>query len=422
MFTSSAQWGNPLPHMSLAPWHGLVLLMPGKGPTSSVESPMNLRRLTGLLGVLSYLMVPASLFAQVAGGVEIFGALDNSAPVTRTLGGLSLSVGTPYLGIRGSGALGTSSPTAEALGSQTGSDLVWATNADLVLGPVNAGLGEGFMPYTFGGLGMESSAQPNGFTDALRTWSYGGGLQLALGRLLSVNGEARSRHLAAPASPVDSQFVQGIEYRVGIGFHFGGGRQRPSVYSRRTSPYPSRASRPSTSSRVIWPVSTTSPSSASGAARRVVPAAERYIGVPYRYGGTSPESGFDCSGFVQYVYAQQGVDLPRTSRQMAAAGVAVEPSTRALVVGDLMLFEQGGRISHVAIYAGNHRFIHASSSGNGVRYDDLDTRRGKWFADHMVAARRVAGDGRILVNAFAGRTSIAFDRFDPPDSAPPPSR
>jgi cell wall-associated NlpC family hydrolase len=383
---------------------------------------MNLRRLTGLLGVLSYLMVPVSLLAQVAGGVEIFGSLDNSAPVTRTLGGLSLSVGTPYLGIRGSGGLGISSPTFETFGSQTGSDLVWATNADLVLGPVNAGLGEGFMPYTFGGLGLESSAQPSGFTDAIRTWSYGGGLQLALGRLLSVNGEARSRHLAAPASAVDSQFVRGIEYRIGIGFHFGGGRQRSSVYSRRASTNPPRASRPSTPSRVNWPVSTTSSSSASGAARRVIPAAERYIGVPYRYGGTSPVSGFDCSGFVQYVYAQQGVDLPRTSRQMAGAGVAVEPSTRALAVGDLMLFQQGGRISHVAIYAGNHRFIHSSSSGNGVRYDDLDSRRGKWFADHMVAARRVAGDGRILVNAFVGGTSIAFDRFDPPDSAPPPSR
>jgi cell wall-associated NlpC family hydrolase len=151
-----------------------------------------------------------------------------------------------------------------------------------------------------------------------------------------------------------------------------------------------------------------------------VPAAEQYIGTPYRYGGTSPRTGFDCSGFVQYVYGMQGVNLPRTSRQMAGSGIAV--STSALAVGDLMLFSQGGRISHVAIYAGNGRFIHSSSSGNGVRYDDLGTRRGKWFADHMVAARRVTGDGRILVNAFAGGALIAFDQFDPPDSAPPPSR
>lgn len=381
---------------------------------------MILRRLIGLSGVLSYLAVPVGLAAQVAGGVEFFGALDNSAPVTRTLGGLSLSVGTPYIGIRGSGGLGISSLSPQSNFGQSSSNLVWATDADLLLGPMNAGLGEGFMPYTFGGIGMESSAQPIGFTDAIRTWSYGGGLQLALGRILSVNGEARSRHLAAPAYPADSQFVRGIEYRVGIAFHFGGGRQRSSVYSKRggaDSPPP--ASRPARRGGIYWPTSTTS---ASGAARRVVPAAERYIGVPYRYGGTSPASGFDCSGFVQYVYGQQGVDLPRTSRQMAGAGIAVEPSTGSLAVGDLMLFSQGGRISHVAIYAGNGRFIHSSSSGKGVRYDDLDTHRGRWFADHMVAARRVGGDGRILGNAFAGGSPIAFDRFDPPDSAPPPSK
>ena len=381
---------------------------------------MHLRRLIALSGVLSYLALPVGLVAQVAGGVEFYGALDNAAPLTRTIGGLSLSVGTPYLGIRGSGGLGISSLTTNTFGVNQGpSNLVWATNADLMFGPVNARLGEGLMPYGFGGIGLESSAQPAVFTDAIRTWSYGGGLQLALGRLLSINGEVRSRHLAAPATPADSQFVRGLEYRVGIGFHFGGGRSRSSVYSRRTSDVPPSASRPSRTSRTTWPVSTTS---ASGAARRVVPTAERYIGVPYRYGGTSPRTGFDCSGFVQYVYGVQGVDLPRTSRQMAGAGTAVEPTTRSLAVGDLMLFAQGGRISHVAIYAGNGRFIHSSSSGSGVRYDDLGTNRGKWFAEHMVAARRVTSDGRMSVNAFTGGSVIAFDHLDPPDSAPPPSK
>ncbi len=392
----------------------------------------HLRRLIGLSGVLSYLAVPAGLAAQVGGGVGFFGSLVNAEPITRTLGGISLSVGTPFISLRGNGALGMSTLGTQAtLPSQTASDLVWSTGADLMLGPVNAGLGEGFMPYTFVGLegfmpytfvglGLESSAQPVQFTDAIRTWGYGGGLQLALGHVLSVSGEARWRRLAAPATYADSQFVRGIEYRVGLGFHFGGSRSRTSVYTRRTSSIPSSAPRPSRApTRTTWPVST---SSASGAARRVVPTAEQYIGVPYRYGGTSPRTGFDCSGFVQYVYGLQGVDLPRTSRQMAGSGVAVTPSTRSMAVGDLMLFQQGGRISHVAIYAGNGRFIHSSSSGNGVRYDDLGTRRGHWFADHLVAARRVAGDNHILVNAFAGAAAIAFDRFDPPDSAPPPSR
>jgi cell wall-associated NlpC family hydrolase len=387
---------------------------------------MHLRRLMGLSGALSYLALPVGLAAQVACGVEFYGALDNAVPVTRTIGGLSLSVGTPYVGIRGSGGLGISSLSTQASGFNQGqSSLVWATNADLLFGPVNARLGEGIMPYGFAGLGLESSAQPAAFTDAIRTWSYGGGLQLALGSLLSVNAEARSRRLAAPATAADSQFVRGIEYRVGIGIHFGGGRSRSTVYSRRTSDtrrtsdVPPSAPRPTRTSRTTWPVSTTS---ASGAARRVVPTAEQYIGVSYRYGGTSPRTGFDCSGFVQYVYGIQGVDLPRTSRQMAGSGIAVEPSTRSLAVGDLMLFAQGGRISHVAIYAGNGRFIHSSSSGNGVRYDDLGTRRGRWFADHMVAARRVSGDGRILATAFTGGSVIAFDHLDPPDSAPPPSQ
>ena len=380
----------------------------------------HLRRTMGLSGVLSYLAVPAALIAQVGGGVGVYGSLENTAPITRTLGGVSLSVGTPFVTIRGSGALGMSTlGTSGVVPSQNPSDLVWATNADLILGPVNAGLGEGFMPYSFVGLGMESSAQPLQFTDAIRTWSYGGGLQLGLGRMLSVNGEARWRRLAETASAADSQFVRGMEYRVGIGFHFGGSRSRSPVFTRRTSSVPPSAPRPSPTSRTTWPVSTST--SASGAARRVVPTAEQYIGVPYRYGGTSPRTGFDCSGFVQYVYGIQGVDLPRTSRQMAGVGMAVTPSTRTMAVGDLMLFQQGGRISHVAIYAGSGRFIHSSSSGNGVRYDDLSTRRGRWFADHLVAARRVAGDGRILVNAFAG-VAIGFDRFDPPDSAPPPSR
>src|SRR5437762_1324653 len=98
---------NSLKIGNLRDWHGMVSLMPLKAPTSSVESLMHhLRRLIGVSGLLSYLAVPAGLLAQVAGGVGLFGSLENSAPITRTLGGISLSVGTPYLAIRGSGAFG----------------------------------------------------------------------------------------------------------------------------------------------------------------------------------------------------------------------------------------------------------------------------------------------------------------------------
>src|SRR6185503_7012781 len=138
---------------------------------------------------------------------------------------------------------------------------------------------------------------------------------------------------------------------------------------------------------------TTSARRATSAAR-VLPTAERYLGVRYRWGGTSPKTGFDCSGFVQYVFAKHGTRLPRTSREMASSGKRLRPLWSALQPGDLVMFaEPGKRISHVAIYAGRRRIIHASGSGGRVRYDALDTKRGKWFARRLVAARRVMTRG-----------------------------
>ncbi|HET7470035.1 MAG TPA: C40 family peptidase [Gemmatimonadales bacterium] len=130
-------------------------------------------------------------------------------------------------------------------------------------------------------------------------------------------------------------------------------------------------------------------------AAQVLATADRYVGTPYRYGGESPAEGFDCSGFVQYVFGRQGVELPRTSSLQAGAGRAAPRVVGALQPGDLMFFaSKGRRVDHVAIYAGDGRIIHASAGSGRVRYDEIDSDRGNWFLDHLVTSRRVLADAR----------------------------
>jgi hypothetical protein len=97
---------------------------------------------------------------------------------------------------------------------------------------------------------------------------------------------------------------------------------------------------------------------------------------------------------------------------------------KSLAAGDLVMFaERGEPISHVAIYAGHNRIIHATSSGGSVRYDDLGTKRGQWFVQHMAAARRVTPDGRglmlDLVQLLDAKT-LADTALDIGDLAPRP--
>jgi cell wall-associated NlpC family hydrolase len=128
---------------------------------------------------------------------------------------------------------------------------------------------------------------------------------------------------------------------------------------------------------------------ASSAAASLLRTADSYIGVKYVWGGNTPGQGFDCSGFTKYIFAKHHIALPRTSREQSRVGQSVAADFRALRPGDLMFFaEPGEAISHVAIYAGNGRIIHASSSVGGVGYTDLNTGS-EWFVDYFVAARRI---------------------------------
>jgi cell wall-associated NlpC family hydrolase len=128
----------------------------------------------------------------------------------------------------------------------------------------------------------------------------------------------------------------------------------------------------------------------SASAARVLATARQYLGTPYRYGGADPSHGFDCSGFVQYVFGRNHVELPRTSRQQATAGRAVSLKVDSLMPGDLMLFSSRGRgVNHVGIYLGNNRMVHSTAGVGKVVYEDLSTARGRWYLARHVASRRV---------------------------------
>lgn len=119
------------------------------------------------------------------------------------------------------------------------------------------------------------------------------------------------------------------------------------------------------------------------------------LGTPYRYGGTSPE-GFDCSGFVSYVYSNSaGINLPHSSKAMYSVGKSVE--TTDLQSGDLVFFTTSGQqISHVGIYIGNRQFIHAAS---------MSTKRVVVASlDEAYYAKRYNGARRILDNAGVAAT------------------
>jgi len=117
----------------------------------------------------------------------------------------------------------------------------------------------------------------------------------------------------------------------------------------------------------------------------IVETAEGFIGLPYQRGGSSAEEGFDCSGLTMTVYQLNGLNLPRSSRDQYSIGAPVERTE--LAKGDLVFFATKGRekISHVGVYAGDDRFIHASGKGKTIRVDSLSDR---YYAARYVGARK----------------------------------
>jgi hypothetical protein len=115
----------------------------------------------------------------------------------------------------------------------------------------------------------------------------------------------------------------------------------------------------------------------------VVGLAASQAGAAYRYGGVTP-SGFDCSGFTGWVYANRGVSLPRTSGEQSRAGLAV--ARGALAPGDLVFFGRDGRVGHVGIYVSGGSFIHSSGAAGKVGVDSLAS---PYWNEAYAGARRV---------------------------------
>ncbi|MDR7870990.1 MAG: NlpC/P60 family protein [Tissierellaceae bacterium] len=117
---------------------------------------------------------------------------------------------------------------------------------------------------------------------------------------------------------------------------------------------------------------------------QIISTAKKYIGVRYRYGGTTA-NGFDCSGYTQFIYKQHNISVPRDTRSQASTGTKLSKSE--LQTGDLVIFSNTYRRgpSHTGIYIGNGQFIHASTS-KGVRIDDLDSA---YWSKHYSYGRRV---------------------------------
>lgn len=119
----------------------------------------------------------------------------------------------------------------------------------------------------------------------------------------------------------------------------------------------------------------------------VVQLALSMVGVQYRYGGADPAEGFDCSGLVYYAYASNGHAVPRTSRAQFDAALKI-PFAQA-TEGDLLFFQDQESLSHVGIYLGDGRFVHAPSSGDSVRVARIDS---PYYQRHLIAVGRLLPD------------------------------
>ena len=142
------------------------------------------------------------------------------------------------------------------------------------------------------------------------------------------------------------------------------------------------------SRRIYFPYQADRPAYSSELGHKIAMTAKGQIGRPYRYGGSSPSTGFDCSGLIWWVYRTHGISVPRVSSGQASFGRKV--SLANAQPGDILVFQTGHSSGglHTGIYLGASRFVHSPSSGKRVREDSLSAQ---YWRPRLVAVRRIRG-------------------------------
>jgi hypothetical protein len=295
----------------------------------------------------------------------------------------------------------------------------WGADADAIayLESYHYGNRVALTPYVFVGAGTTGTDSAN-YYFFRQGWSYGGGLTVPVAGVLGLFGEVRARMSKFVMPDARDAPRATREFRFGVSFQVAGMNRVGEVVQALSAAADIMSDDGSSTLVSGDPGSTVA---------RLLSTADDYVGTPYRRGGTSPSNGFDASGFVRFVFARLGITLPRSSRDQARVGERIRPDWRSVAPGDLVLFQDEDGFNHVAIYVGRARIIHSSETGGGVRYDDLTTDRGRWFYEHLVAARRITPDMRgYLLDLARGTPSDMQGGNDGPDRAPrvsvPPRR
>jgi cell wall-associated NlpC family hydrolase len=230
-------------------------------------------------------------------------------------------------------------------------------------------------PYIIAGVSLGLSTDTSAHALAA-LWNLGGGVEWRPIAPFALGLEARYR--LEDRGPrgfwrPDARSPDGVSLAVGMSVALRGG---------------GRTSRPATNAPRLPPPEV--PLMIAGGAADVVRTALDVLGTPYQWGGTAA-NGFDCSGLIQYAYAQHGIRLPRMSRDQAAAGSEVAPVLEALKPGDILLFaaRAGGGVTHVGMYVGEQKFIHSSSVGVKLSRLEVHDPDGAWWLVRWIGARRI---------------------------------